>query len=84
MRSAVQRVSGFDTILLHPALAGHIRHISMFRAPLSITITPSAPDSTAVFRYNLADIVFGTDPELPCCAWAACEYGPGLIHMHSV
>jgi hypothetical protein len=32
----VQRASAFDTILLLPALAGHVRHICMFRRSLPL------------------------------------------------
>lgn len=81
----VQRSSAFDTILLHPTLAGHIRHIRMFRwSPLDHDHTPSAPELTPTFRHNLADSVPRTGPELPYRTWPAREYGPGLVRVHSV
>ena len=43
MNTILQRASGFDTVLLHPALAGHIRRMSMSRVPLPITITQVLP-----------------------------------------
>ena len=59
----LQHASAFDTIMSHPALATHIRHIRMFR---SRSLENRLPTYRPVHRNNPTSAIRGTGSDLSC------------------